>query len=113
MMTYVLLADRVQPARVEARLPAFMDKHMGEDFKREGRRTDLSLEPVADIYLDKHVTSDMVAHGDRQVIYLFGAVALFILAIACINFMNLSTARSAGRARECGHAQVMGASAKT
>ncbi|HEX8528440.1 MAG TPA: ABC transporter permease, partial [Cytophagales bacterium] len=109
MMTYVLLADRVQPARVEARLPAFMDKYMGEEFKREGRRTDLALEPVTDIYLDKHVTSDMVAHGDRQVIYLFGAVALFILAIACINFMNLSTARSAGRAREVGMRKVMGA----
>jgi putative ABC transport system permease protein len=109
MMTYVLLADQVQPARVEARLPAFMDKYMGEDFKREGRRTDLALEPVTSIYLDKHVTSDMVVHGDRQVIYLFGAVALFILAIACINFMNLSTARSAGRAREVGMRKVMGA----
>ncbi len=109
MMTYVLLADRVQPDRVAARLPAFMDKYMGEEFKREGRRTDLALEPVTDIYLDKHVTSDMVAHGDRQVIYLFAAVALFILAIACINFMNLSTARSAGRAREVGMRKVMGA----
>jgi hypothetical protein len=51
---------------VEARLPAFMDKYMGEEFKREGRRTDLALEPVTGIYLDKHVTSDMVTHGDGR-----------------------------------------------
>ncbi len=108
MMTYVLLADQVTPARMEARLPGFMDKYMGEEFKRDGRRTDLTLQPLKSVYLDTHV-NDPFAHGNREVIYLFGAVAGFILAIACINFMNLSTARSAGRAREVGMRKVMGA----
>ncbi len=109
LVTYVLLADKVSPAKVEARLPAFIDKYMGEYFKQQGRRSDLMLQPLSEIYFSRSLPFDPSLHGDLQVIYLFGAVALFILAIACINFMNLSTARSAGRAKEVGMRKVMGA----
>ena len=109
MVTYVLLAENAAVPRLEARFPAFMDKYMSEYNKVSGRRTDITLEPLSDIYFGPQLGFDPSLHGDLQVIYLFGTVALFILAIACINFMNLSTARSAGRAREVGMRKVMGA----
>ncbi len=109
MATYVLLAPNVSAAKVEARLPQFMDKYMGQDFQKYGGRTDLTLQPLEGIYLGEHHDFDPAIHGDVKVIWLFTAVAIFILAIACINFMNLSTARSAGRAREVGMRKVMGA----
>jgi len=109
MITYVLLAESASVSRLKARFPAFMDKYMSDHFKQRGRRTDIALQPLADIYFGRHIDIDPSLHGDLQVIYLFGTVALFILAIACINFMNLSTARSSGRAKEVGVRKVMGA----
>jgi putative ABC transport system permease protein len=109
LATYVLLAEKTSVSRLEARFPAFMDKYMSDHFKRSGNRTDITLQPLRDIYFGQHLGFDPSPHGDLQVIYLFGTVALFILAIACINFTNLSTARSAGRAKEVGMRKVMGA----
>jgi putative ABC transport system permease protein len=86
-----------------------MDKYMGEDFKKTGSRTDLTLQPLENIYFDNETQWDHAAHGDKKVVYIFTVIALFILIIACINFMNLSTARSMGRAKEVGLRKVMGA----
>ncbi len=109
LATYVLLADNASASRLETRFPAFMDKYMSDHFKQSGNRTDITLQPLRDIYFGQHLGFDPSLHGDLQVIYLFSTVALFILAIACINFMNLSTARSSGRAKEVGMRKVMGA----
>ena len=110
MFTYVRLADESRRNDLEKQFPAFMDKYFGEDFKKSGNRMDLTLEPVKDIYLSKETSFDLVPHGDRTTLYMFLAVSLSILGIAALNFMNLSTARSAGRAMEVGIRKVMGAS---
>jgi putative ABC transport system permease protein len=109
LLTYVLLPEQVQVPKLEAKLRGFMDKYFGQDFKRIGQRTDLQLQPLSEIYFGSHTDFDPSAHGDSKILYLFAAIAVFILSIACINFMNLSTARSAGRAREVGMRKVMGA----
>jgi putative ABC transport system permease protein len=68
----------------------------------------LYVQPVADIHLKSYDIEDGLVHGDIRFVWLFGAVALFILALACINFINLSTAKSANRAKEVGLRKVVG-----
>jgi putative ABC transport system permease protein len=109
MSTYVRLAPQTNHRQLQAQFPGFMDKYMGEDFKKTGSRTDLTLQPLENIYFDNETQWDHAAHGDKKVVYIFTVIALFILVIACINFMNLSTARSMGRAKEVGLRKVMGA----
>ncbi len=110
LLTYVLIDNPQEAQRVEARLPAFIDKYLGEDFKRNGQRIDMALQPLADIYFQKDIRYEAgVRHGDKQAVYIFGALALFILMIACINYMNLTTARAGRRAREIGVRKVLGA----
>ncbi|MCG3118994.1 MAG: hypothetical protein ALAOOOJD_01317 [bacterium] len=109
-LTYVLIDNPQEAQRVETRLPAFIDKYLGEDFKRNGRRIDLTLQPLADVYFQKDIRYETgVRHGDEQAVYIFGALALFILMVACINYMNLTTARAGRRAREIGVRKVLGA----
>lgn len=109
-LTYVLIDNPQEAQRVEARLPAFIDKYLGEDFKRNGRRIDVTLQPLAEVYFQNDIRYEGgVRHGDKKAIYIFGALALFILAIACINYMNLTTARAGRRAREIGVRKVLGA----
>ena len=71
--------------------------------------TELYLQPLTEIHLYSDFTADIGGHGDIQYIYIFSAVAAFVLIIACINFMNLSTARSASRSKEVGVRKVVGA----
>ena len=66
------------------------------------------LQPISDVHLYAYDVQDEFKHGDIRFIWLFGAVALFILTIACINFINLSTAKSANRAKEVGLRKVVG-----
>jgi len=67
------------------------------------------LEPLKNIYFNNETSYDMVKHRDKQIVYIFSAVAFLILLIACINFMNLATARSTNRAMEVGLRKVLGA----
>lgn len=109
LFTYVRFAPGADIAAVEGKLPAFMDKYFGEDFKRTGNRMDLTFERLEDIYLKNDTRYDLIEHGDRQTLSIFAGVSVLILLIACVNFMNLSTGRSIGRAREVGLRKVMGA----
>jgi putative ABC transport system permease protein len=68
----------------------------------------IALRPLASIHLQSNVLQELGHNGNGQYVYMFSAVAIFILLIACVNFMNLSTARSAGRAREVGVRKVLG-----
>ena len=110
MMTYVLLKEGVEEAALERQFPAFMDKYLGADFERFGLQVGLTLMPVTDIYFANNTQFDVwTKHGNRSTTYIFLAVALFILLIACINFMNLATARAARRATEVGVRKTLGA----
>jgi putative ABC transport system permease protein len=70
-----------------------MEKYMGKDMKEYGFHFDLSLTPLPDIYFEQASAFDNVKHGDKAVVYIFLSIAILILLIACINFMNLSTIR--------------------
>ncbi|MBN9384704.1 MAG: ABC transporter permease [Chitinophagaceae bacterium] len=117
--TYVLLKDDADAARLEAKLPGMIEKYMGplvksilnqslDELYKSGSYLGFTLTPLTSIHLHSNRTAEMGANGNIQYVYIFSAIAVFILLIACINFMNLSTARSAGRAKEVGMRKVMG-----
>jgi putative ABC transport system permease protein len=91
----------------------FMQVETMEDFAKTGNKLEYSLMPLTDIHLRSARTTELSAGGSIQYVYIFSAVAIFILLIACINFMNLSTARSAGRAKEVGIRKVLGTEKKS
>ena len=111
--TYIRLPDHYDTKKMEARFPAFLDKHMpiGSKYKpSEG--TTLGLQKLTDIHLRSHTDYEAEENGDIKRVYIFSAIALFILLIACINYMNLSTSRSTLRAKEIGIRKVAGAERK-
>ena len=107
--TYVLLDEHTNKTQLEKRFPQFMEKYMGSDMKRLGATFTLTLTPLKEIYFDTASSFDPVKHGDKTVVYIFLSIAVLILLIACINFMNLSTIRAVERSKEVGLRKVLGA----
>lgn len=113
--TYFLLPDAASARRIEAGFPAFIDKRMsGKEYigRQPSKFTSLALQKLTDIHLYSHTDYEAEPNGDISRIYIFAAIAFFILLIACINYMNLSTARSTLRAKEIGIRKVSGARRK-
>ncbi len=108
MYTYIELAPQTTKAQLEKQFPAFMEKYMGSDMRKYGFDFTLTLTPLKDIYFD-NASFDGIKHGDKTVVYIFLSIAILILLIACINFMNLSTIRAAERSKEVGLRKVLGA----
>ncbi len=117
--TYLVLKKGYDPKQLEAKLPRTVRTYMGPQiqqafgmsmaqFSQKGNRLSLRLQPLTDIHLHSNLTGELAANGDVQYVYIFGAIALFMLLIACINFMNLSTAGASKRAKEVGVRKVMG-----
>ena len=79
-----------------------------DDFAKAGNYIKCSIMPLTDIHLHSNLANELGTNGSIQYVYIFSAIAVFILLIACINFMNLSTARSANRAKEVGVRKVLG-----
>jgi putative ABC transport system permease protein len=104
--TYLLMAEGYDIDRLKSQLDPFIDRHMSEG---RSERTKLELQRLTDIHLYSHLDSEIEANSDIMYVYVFSIIALFILLIACVNFMNLATARSAGRAKEVGLRKVIGA----
>lgn len=109
--TYLKLAEGVDAKSFEDKLAGMIDRHMGETAQGVpmSQTTALFMWPIEDIHLYSNLDSEIEANGNIDYVYIYGAVALFILLIACINFMNLSTARSSLRSMEVGLRKVMGA----
>lgn len=105
--TYVLVEEGVSPTALESSLADFVDKNYTG--REEGEKISLSLQPLTDIHLYSNLDQEMRPNGSIFYVYLFSVVAVLILVIACINFTNLSTARSTERAREVGIRKVLGA----
>lgn len=90
----------------------FMEVKSLEEFRKSGNRLNYSLMPLTDIHLHSDRFPELGINSNIQYVYIFGAAAFFILIIACINFINLSTARNANRAREVGIRKVLGTEKK-
>ena len=104
--TYIRLTEGASAPAVESKLRDFMVRHRGEEI---AGRSVLSLQRLTDIHLHSHLVGELDANGDIRYIWLFGGIGLFVLLIACINFMNLSTARATRRAKEVGMRKAIGA----
>ena len=113
-LTYLRFFPNTDIQQVEAKFPSFLDKVFVEPGARvkPSKWTSLTLQRLTDIHLRSHLDSEAEENGDIKRVYIFSAIALFILLIACINYMNLSTARSALRAKEIGIRKVVGAERK-
>ena len=107
--TYLLLQDAHAANELETELPNFIERHIGEQLKASGIQLKPFLQPLTDIHLHSHLEFEISSNGDIRYVYLFLIIALFVLILACINFMNLSTARSATRSKEVGMRKVVGA----
>jgi ABC-type antimicrobial peptide transport system permease subunit len=104
--TFVQLRKDAEPAKVEAKIKDFVYNY---EQKTKGLVTQLALQPFTERYLHSNFTNGYIDGGRIEYVRLFGIIALFILLIACINFMNLATARSAKRAKEVGIRKMIGA----
>lgn len=122
--TYIQLESGTDPRAFEKNFPAFLNKYILpqvqqympmkslDEFTAAGNKLEYFLFPITRIHLHSNRTAELGPNGNIQYIYIFSAVALFILLIACVNFMNLSTARSSNRAREVGIRKVLGTERK-
>lgn len=112
--TYLLLPEGYDYRLLQEQIPAFIDRQLGraDQVKPASENTMLYLQPLTSIHLHSNLDSEIEANSRIEYIYIYSAIALFILIIACINFMNLSTARSAKRAVEVGLRKVIGADRK-
>jgi putative ABC transport system permease protein len=107
-LTYILLNEKTDPAKFEAKLPAFVQKQVGEVLKNENAGMVFHLQPIRAIHLDSSYIGEFKPNGNRSSAYFLAIVAALILIIAWINYINLSSAKSIERAREVGVRKVMG-----
>ena len=107
LTSYLLLKPNTNPKTLAAKFPSFLDFHTGKRLKDAQMSFTLFLEPLRDVYL--YSTRDDSQSGNIHNVYIFSIIAIFILLIACINFINLTTARSTERAKEVGIRKVAGA----
>ncbi|MBC7923852.1 MAG: ABC transporter permease [Ferruginibacter sp.] len=103
--TYLQLAPGTNPAFLQAALPAFLRKHLGAETK-----VAMFLQPLRSIYLDSHLRNETSARGSRTTVYFLLVIAVIIVGIAWLNYVNLATAKSLERAKEVGVRKVLGAS---
>jgi putative ABC transport system permease protein len=106
--TYVLLSPNTNAAAFENKLLPMYDKYMAPIFAKYKIKIRYGVQPVKDIHLYSDMAGEPEELGSISYIYIFASVALFMLLIACINYMNLTTARSARRAKEIGIRKVTG-----
>ena len=107
LFTYFLLKENQSIAMMEEKLPALIDRSLGEGFKAAGNSINVNFMPVQRIHLYSQLEGE--TNSDIVYVYIFSIIAILILLIACVNYMNLATARSARRAQEVGLRKVLGA----
>ena len=103
--TYLLLRENADPDFIEQKIPALLEKHAAD----EAKNFQVSLQPLKQLYLYSKLSHELPPQGSLNIIYLFSCIAVVILIIASINFINLSTARTSHRMKEVGVRKVLGA----
>jgi len=117
--TYFLLKPNTSYLKVEEKIPAMLEKYLGpeiqqymginlEDFLSQGNKYRFYLQNLADAHLDPSIQQEFKAAGDPKYLLIFGSVAILIVLIAAVNFMNLSTAQASRRAKEVGIKKISG-----
>ena len=107
--TYLLLKNGSDRKGLEQKFTGFVQRHLGDQLKQMGKERKYFLTKVSDIYLSGIAKNSTTAGGSKTTLFILGSIAILTLLIACINFMNLSTANSAKRAAEVGVRKVLGA----
>ena len=122
--TYLLLNKNASSAALEAKFPQIINKYVSGDIARNfgetyqqflasGNSYHYYMQSLSRIHLTSDLESEMKPNGSMRAVYIFGIIAIFILGIACINFINLSTARSMERAKEVGIRKTFGSEKKS
>ncbi|KAA9040900.1 FtsX-like permease family protein [Ginsengibacter hankyongi] len=122
--TYIVLKKGADPKKLEAQFPSVVTKYVGpqvkqlmninmEEFAKGGNYDTYHLTPITSIHLHSNKTAELGANSSIEFVYIFSFIAVLILLIACVNFMNLSTARSSNRAKEVGVRKVLGSLRKS
>ena len=109
---YIKLRPGTDPKEIESRFPSFAQKYLGDIMNEHGFEARFALQPVKDIHLKSHLKKEISINNSEGTLYFLLLVAAFIIAIALINFINLSTAKSMERAKEVGLKKVVGANRK-
>ncbi|HKG69279.1 MAG TPA: ABC transporter permease [Segetibacter sp.] len=109
--TYVVLANGASKNSLETKFKDFSEKYINHNTNADGKQ-EIHLQPITDIHLHSQMAGELEANGDVKYVYIFSGVAVFVLMIACLNFMNLSTVRALKRAKEVGLRKVVGAERK-
>lgn len=107
-LTYIRLKDNADAKALEAKLPGLVKNHLGDEFKTSGYRMVFYLVGLSDVHLDSDRMMEIQPNGSRDTVYFLGVIAVLIIVIAWINYINLSSAKSVERAREVGVRKVMG-----
>ncbi|MFC2113571.1 FtsX-like permease family protein, partial [Bacteroidota bacterium] len=106
---YLKLDKSADLAQVQEKIDGVVEKNMGEGMKESGSHFELYLQPVTDIHLNSDLVHELEPNGSRSSVFIFSAISMLILLIACVNFINLTTARSSSRLKEIGIRQITGA----
>ncbi|MBD3375149.1 FtsX-like permease family protein [candidate division KSB1 bacterium] len=120
LYTYILLKENTSIDALEANLPALYEKYFTtpiqnvlqmswQKFLEQGNNMGIVLQPLTSIHFNSRFNDELKPIGNKSNVFLFSLIAIFVLVIACINYMNLATARSASRAKEVGVRKVVGA----
>lgn len=112
VFTYIQLPEGYDLSKMYASLDKIVKERVNPIFEQYNIKISYELQRITDIHLHSKIQDEAEEGGDISVIYIFGAVSAFMLIIACINYMNLATARSANRAKEVGVRKVMGSQRK-
>jgi putative ABC transport system permease protein len=108
MYTYVKLDENANPIEIESKLPALIDKY-SPGLAARNRKDVMKLQPLEEIHLHSHLAEESEINGDANAVFALELIALFIIVIAWVNYVNLSTAKAVERANEVGVRKAMGA----